>query len=282
MAGPGERSDSGRRGRCRASGACAGQDGRRRRPPTGPGSASPGRPESPGTSSTVTSTSSPASRCSCSATTAAFSRRCAAELDVLEVAASAAARSAERARRVDPVGRRLEHLDSVGAQEPVTFVALGHFSDNPLPRQRVPDEDHDALVPGDDESAVSGLAAGGLEAVADQGRVHTRTLAPSREVASVREGVTARPWLAAPPHGTRPWTENPGDVAVDMQSRCGVAEARRCARCSRWNVRSGAQNGTPRLLLRSRSSPSVSAGPRVVFFSSSGRGRGGRRRHGPG
>ena len=44
------------------------------------------------------------------------------ERDVLEVAAAARVRARERAGRGDPVGRRLEHLDGVGPQEPVALL----------------------------------------------------------------------------------------------------------------------------------------------------------------
>ena len=47
------------------------------------------------------------------------------QVDVLPVAAAAAAGPGERARRGDPVRGRLEHLDGVAAQEPVALPAVG-------------------------------------------------------------------------------------------------------------------------------------------------------------
>ncbi len=73
---------------------------------------------------------------------------------VLEVAASAPARAGEGAGRGDPVGRGLQHLDRVAAQEPRTLLALGDLHDHALSRQRMPDEDHLAVVAGDAVPAV--------------------------------------------------------------------------------------------------------------------------------
>ena len=73
---------------------------------------------------------------------------------MLEVAAAAAPGTRERAGWLHPVGRRLQHLDRVGTQEPVALVALGDLDDHPLAGQRVPDEHDDAVVARDDEPAV--------------------------------------------------------------------------------------------------------------------------------
>ncbi len=81
----------------------------------------------------------PPSRASCSATVKALSRRCAPELDVLEVAATAAARSGVRAERDDPVGGRGQDLDSVGPQ--VGGGAGGDAGSHALAREGVADED---------------------------------------------------------------------------------------------------------------------------------------------
>ena len=124
------------------------------RPPTAPGCASRGRRRSPGTASTVDVArrgrrAAAAARATTAALSVALRRR--------------ARRAGSRSRRsgpgpanghggVDPVGRGLEHLDGVAAQEPVALLALGDLDDDPLAGQRVPDEDDDALVPGDARS----------------------------------------------------------------------------------------------------------------------------------
>jgi hypothetical protein len=52
------------------------------------------------------------------------------------------------------VRARLEHLDAVGADEPLALAGLGDLRGDSLTGQRVPDEDHPALVPRDAEPAV--------------------------------------------------------------------------------------------------------------------------------
>ena len=71
---------------------------------------------SPGTGSTSTRRSTPASRSSCSAIRSALSWRCAPELDVLEVAPAAAPRPGVRARRGHAVGGGRQDLDGVRPQ----------------------------------------------------------------------------------------------------------------------------------------------------------------------
>ena len=92
--------------------------------------------------------------------------------DVLEVAAAAQARPGVRARRLDPVGRGVEHLDGVAAPEPVALGALGDLDDDAFAGQRVPHE-HDAVAllhdAGDAVAAVRDRADGDLEAGADAG-----------------------------------------------------------------------------------------------------------------
>ena len=100
------RSGTGRSPRRRASGACAGRDatvGQVRR--TASGCARPGRRRAapPRPSPRVRGRRAAAS---CSAPRPAFSRRCSASVDVLEVAAAAEPRPGVRAGRRDPVGRR--------------------------------------------------------------------------------------------------------------------------------------------------------------------------------
>ena len=90
--------------------------------------------------------------------------------DVLEVATSAESRSGDRAGRGDPVSRRLEHLDGVTTPEPVTVGALGDLDDHPLPRDRVPGEDHTGLGLGQPDDAVAAVGHRtdlGVEALAD-------------------------------------------------------------------------------------------------------------------
>ncbi len=79
------------------------------------------------------------------------------QVDVLEVAAAAAAGTGVRAGRHDPVRRRLQHLDGVGAQE-VGGLAGDPCAD-PLPRQAVPDEDDPAVGRPADARATGGDAA---------------------------------------------------------------------------------------------------------------------------
>jgi hypothetical protein len=61
------------------------------------------------------------------------------QVDVLPVAAAAAAGSGVRARPLDPVRGRVQHLDGVRPQEGAG--RRGHDRPHPLARQRVPDED---------------------------------------------------------------------------------------------------------------------------------------------
>ena len=108
------------------------------RPPSGSGrtaggSASAARPGRPGTGSTVDVHVEPASRENCSRTTSRLERPLPGERDVLEVAAAARVRAGVRAGRRDPVGRRLEHRDRVGAPEPVALGALGDLQDHRSP-----------------------------------------------------------------------------------------------------------------------------------------------------
>ncbi len=70
------------------------------------------------------------------------------EPDVLEVAATARPGAAPRARRHDPVRRRLEHLERVGPDEPGPRPDLGDPGEDALPRQGVPHEEHLPVVPG--------------------------------------------------------------------------------------------------------------------------------------
>jgi hypothetical protein len=66
-----------------------------------------------------------------------------AQLDVLEITAAAAACAGMRARRFDPVGRGVEHLDGICTQ----IRARGGRDPGPHPfaRERVADEDHLAV-----------------------------------------------------------------------------------------------------------------------------------------
>ena len=112
--------------------------------------------------------SSPASRASCSRTTAALSAAAPAGWR----AAGRSRRSGParpRGRRDDAVGRRLQHLDRVGAPERRAVVAVGDDGADPLPRQRVPDEHHPALVPGHAVPAVGDRADGQLDLVPEGG-----------------------------------------------------------------------------------------------------------------
>ena len=88
---------------------------------------------------------------------------------VLQVAAAASVRARVRTGRLDPVRRRLEYLDGLGAGEPGR--AAGHPGADPLAGQRVPDEHHLALVagraaPGHAPAAVGRFAYGQLEHIA--------------------------------------------------------------------------------------------------------------------
>jgi hypothetical protein len=72
---------------------------------------------------------------------------------VLPVAAAAQSRCRDRARRLDPLGDRTHHPDGVGPAER-TAVVLGDLGEDLLARQRVPDEHHPALHPGDAVAAM--------------------------------------------------------------------------------------------------------------------------------
>ncbi len=74
-------------------------------------------------------------------------------LDVLEVAPPAA--SGDRAGRGDPVQARPLHRNDVGSCEPLADLGDPHV--HQLAGEGVPDEDHPALVPGDEVSAVGDL-----------------------------------------------------------------------------------------------------------------------------
>jgi hypothetical protein len=83
-------------------------------------------------------------------------------VDVLPVAAAAPSRPAVGTGPLHPRRRRLEHLDRVGAAEAGVPV-LGHPHAHPLARQRVPDEDHPALVARHAVTAVRDRPDGHLE-----------------------------------------------------------------------------------------------------------------------
>ncbi len=68
------------------------------------------------------------------------------KVGVLPVAATATGRTGVRTGRGDPAGSGLEHLDRVRPQE--LRGRPGDDGPHPLTRQRVPDEDDSALVPG--------------------------------------------------------------------------------------------------------------------------------------
>ena len=114
----------------------------------------PSPSESPGTASTTTGRSTPASRSSCSAMRKDFRRRCASGVHVLEVAAAAAPGSGVGARSRDPVGGRGQDLDGVRPQ-----IGGGGRRDagpDPLARKAVADEDHLAVGRPADAAATGG------------------------------------------------------------------------------------------------------------------------------
>jgi hypothetical protein len=89
---------------------------------------------------------------------------------VLEVAASAQARTRDGAGSRHPIRRRREHGDGVTAPEPVAVVALGDLHDHRLAGQAVPGEDHARLGLGQSNDAVATMghrADGRLEALSD-------------------------------------------------------------------------------------------------------------------
>ena len=129
----------------------AGAPGRAPRPRAacrpGPASTVPSQPASSGVS--------PASRCSCSAITSPLSRRWAPGL------ACCQSQPPHRPGPANGQGASTRSLDAledphgVGAQEARALLALGDPGDDPLAGQRVPDEQHLALVgPGDAVAAV--------------------------------------------------------------------------------------------------------------------------------
>src|SRR5664280_2117393 len=90
------------------------------------------------------------------------------ELAVLPVAPATPARTGEPAGWHDPVARRVEHLDGIAAQEPVTFTAIGDLHSNRLARQCMTDEHHAAAMAGHAVATVRDLADLRLELGADQ------------------------------------------------------------------------------------------------------------------
>ncbi len=110
---------------------------------------------------------------------------------VLPVAPSAPAGSGERARRVDPVGGAVQHLDGVGPQIARTPTALGDPGPDPLTGQGVPDEHHSPVEPGDAVTSVGDRSDEQLDDAPDQG-AFGRQLG-IRGVASVPMGPPAGP-----------------------------------------------------------------------------------------
>ena len=159
---------------------------------TEPGCASPDRPRRRRRPRHSTSRSMPASRCSCSPTTAAEQRRCRGRRDVLEVAAAAAARAGVRAGRLDPIAGTRQSTSTASARRNRASSPPSVTSDpDPLPRDRVPDEDHPPVVPGHAVSAVRDRPDLDLDRRSDQRVVRTRRRscgrgASSRPCAAVR------------------------------------------------------------------------------------------------
>ncbi len=79
------------------------------------------------------------------------------EIDVLEVAASAHARTGDLARRSDPIRTGPQNLHRICPPETIMAV-VGDPDQHLLTRQGVPDEYHPALVPSDAVSAVGDRA----------------------------------------------------------------------------------------------------------------------------
>lgn len=75
------------------------------------------------------------------------------QADVLEVAPTAAPRAGSRAAGRHSVGAGLEHLDGIASPERVV-AGVGDPDPHPFSGQRVPDEDHPSVQPGDAVSAV--------------------------------------------------------------------------------------------------------------------------------
>ena len=95
-------------------------------------------------------------------------RPLARQRDVLEVAAAAQPRAGIRARRRDPVGRGVEHLDGVRAHEPLAGAGSVTRATHPLAGEGVPHEDDLALVAGDAVPAVGDRGDVDLDLVADR------------------------------------------------------------------------------------------------------------------
>ena len=113
----------------------------------------------PGSGSTVTSRSMPASRRSCCVITARLERALRGQGGVLPVAAAAAAGAGVRARRVHPVRGGPQDAHRVGAGE--LGRDLGHAGKDQLTGQRVPHEHHrQALRPRDAPAALGDVLDG--------------------------------------------------------------------------------------------------------------------------
>ena len=121
---------------------CSPRTARPARPRTPPGCASPARRgrrvagdrfDRRRRRRPVTDLLDPASRSSCSTTTAVLSRALRRQVGVLPVAAAAAARAGVRAGRLDPVGRGPQDLDGVGPQEPSALAGAGDLGARPAP-----------------------------------------------------------------------------------------------------------------------------------------------------
>ncbi len=76
---------------------------------------------------------------------------------MLEVAASAQARTGDRARRSDPIRTGPQNLHRICPPETIMAV-VGDLDQHPLTGQRVPDEYHPAFVPSDAVPAVGDRA----------------------------------------------------------------------------------------------------------------------------
>ena len=148
-----------------------------------------------------------------------------AQVGVLPVAPAAAAGTGERARRRPPVGGRLDHLDGVAEQEAVAHPAAGDPDPDTLPRQRVADEDHLAVVAGDAVAAVGDLADLRLEDGVDQGLRGGR--------GGLRGLVSAAHW----PRRTEP--------AVGPSSRASVPSAERSCHGTLATMTPGVNSSRP-------------------------------------
>ncbi len=82
-----------------------------------------------------------------------------ARLGVLPVAAAAAAGAGVRAGGLDPVLGRLEHLTASARRKRESLLAVRHPGDDPLAGQRVPYEEHLAVVRTGDAVAAVGDGA---------------------------------------------------------------------------------------------------------------------------